>query len=75
MNDNIATLGTANSKKYRVNLQGTKFDLKKCIGRKAIPGITPFVEEPPTFRAEKRLLAVSSSKNIRYPKEAVEKEN
>lgn len=75
MNDNIAILGTASGKKYRVNLAGSKFDLKKMYQEKVSHKgeVFTFVEEPPTFPGGQEALALFLSKNIRYPKEAREK--
>lgn len=75
MNDNIAILATADGKKYRVNLEGTKFDLKKMLHQtgSATGDVYTFVDEPPSFPGGEEALARFLGKNIRYPKEAVEK--
>jgi len=75
MNDNIAILAMANGQKYRVNLEGSKFDFKRVHQEEVKHNgeVFTFVEEPPTFPGGEQALALYLSKNIRYPKEAVEK--
>jgi TonB family protein len=75
MNDNIAILTTKDRKKYRTNLEGTKFDFKKLPQEesKSNSEVFTIVEEPPTFPGGEQALALYLNRNIRYPKEAQEK--
>ncbi|WP_298732683.1 M56 family metallopeptidase [uncultured Chitinophaga sp.] len=75
MTDNIAILGTADGKKYRVNLEGTKYDFRKLNQKisSVKSEVFTFVDQPPVFPGGEEALAVYLSKNIRYPKTAVEK--
>ncbi|HEY1164342.1 MAG TPA: M56 family metallopeptidase [Chitinophaga sp.] len=75
INDNIAILTTKHGKKYRANLEGTIFDLRKTHQENVNHNGEVFtvVEEPPKFPGGEEALAVYLSKNIRYPKEAREK--
>jgi TonB family protein len=75
INDNIAILATADGKKYRANLAGTKFDFRKLkeLTVNTSGEVFTAVEEPPTFPGGEEALALFLSKYIRYPKEAREK--
>jgi TonB family protein len=75
LNDNIAIIATANGKKYRANLEGTKLDFRKLVQQSGSgrTDVYTFVEEPPAFPGGEEALARFLSKNIRYPKAAVDK--
>lgn len=75
MNDNIAILATADGKKYRANLEGSRFDFRKLhkpAGNTSGEVFT-VVEEPPAFPGGEQALALFLNRNIRYPKEAQQK--